>query len=431
MKFNDSTGLIRSLVWKVLSGSVAARVVHLIGEPFFMFQGRRQKGRDIDLSQVKHALIVRLDEIGDMVMTAPFLRELRRNLPEAWLTLVVKPSNCNLVELCPYVDEVLTYDRRSHGWLSQFRRHGRALQLAWRHLGPRRFDLAVLPRWNTDLDHGTFLVYYSGAPWRVGYSEKVSELKQRRNKGFDRLLTDVLDHNALQHEVQRNLDVLRFLGAKVQDAQLELWVGEDDEAFARRILHEARVQPRELVVGLSPSGGNSPLKEWPTGRFIELGRRLQEQFGSHLLVIGGPGEETLGREIEREIGSSVTNAVGKTTLRQMAALLKACHLYVGSDSGPMHVAAAVGTPVVALFGASCPHCFGPWGDGHKIIWSALPCSPCTKTEHLHRCSHCIHDRPYCMLDITVDQVQRAVNEIVHNRTVFELEHARKVWDAPH
>jgi ADP-heptose:LPS heptosyltransferase len=108
------------------------------------------------------------------------------------------------------------------------------------------------------------------------------------------------------------------------------------------------------------------------------------------------------------------NVVGKTTLRQTAALLKRCHLYVGNDTGAMHVAAAMDTPVVALFGSSCRHRFGPWGKGQAVLGPELACGPCIQAHHLDRCVHCIFDRPHCMLDITVEQVQRVVESIIQD-----------------
>ena len=355
---------------------------------------------------------VRLDEIGDVVMTTPFLRELRRNLPDAWITLVVKPQIYDLVELCPYVDEVLTYNWSTNGNATQhrqqLRRHGRALRLAWKSLWRRRFDLAIIPRWDVDYYHATFVAFFSGARWRVGYSENVIEHKKRLNRGLDRLLTHALEDNTLKHEVEHNLDVIRFLGGTVQEEGLELWVGAGDEAFSERVFREYGVSPGEFVVAFGPSGGCSPLKQWPTSSFIGLGRWLWKKYKSRILVVGGTGEEDLGRELERGIGSPAINLVGKTTLRQLVALIKRCRLYVGNDAGPMHVAAATGIPVVALFGSSCHHRFGPWGNGQMVLWLALPCSPCFQVHHLDRCRCCIFDHPHCILDITVEQVKEAV-----------------------
>ncbi|MBI3583570.1 MAG: glycosyltransferase family 9 protein [Nitrospinae bacterium] len=406
--------LIKSAVQYTLDLLVSPKMTVILGEPFFYLMGLHRKRGKIDMSQVKHALVVRLDGIGDIALTTPFLRQLRHNLTDAWITLIVKPDVYNLVELCPYVNEVLTYDFNTQGCLWQLRRHCRALRLAWRHLWKHRFDIAILPRWDVDHYHGTFIVYFSGASWRVGYSENVIERKKKLNSGYDYLFTHVIDDKTVKHEVEHNMDLIRFLGGDVQNDRLEVWLGEEDKAFADSMLRRCGVKAGELVIGFGASGGNSSLKQWPASNFIELGRRLMIKYNSRILIVGSSGEESLGSEIEQELGSSVINAVGNITLRQMAALLKRCRLYVGNDSGPMHVASAVGIPVVAIFGSSCHHRFGPWGDRQTILWQALPCSPCFQSQHLDRCNSCIFDHPRCIFDITIEQVQRAVEDIFHH-----------------
>jgi heptosyltransferase-2 len=187
-----------------------------------------------------------------------------------------------------------------------------------------------------------------------------------------------------------------------------LWIGGEDEIFAEEILIKYKTHYKNIVIGFGPSGGRSVLKQWPLDNFIELGRWLQETYKVTIVIIGGPGERLLGQEIESGLDLPVINLVGRTTLRQMGALFQHCHLFVGNDTGPTHIAAAVGVPVIALFGSSCPHRFGPWGDGHLVIWSRIPCSPCLQQGHPDRCGSCSFEQPYCMMDITVEQVKKAV-----------------------
>lgn len=364
------------------------------------------------IAAAKSILVIRLDEIGDVVLTSPFLRELRRNAPAAWITLLVKPGTRNLVEHCPYVNEVLTYDRSAPAELSpvqvQWHRHKKAMRFAIRRLWPRHFDLALLPRWDVDYYHATYLAWFSRARRRAGFSELVNQRKQTLNSGFDRLLTDVLDLADLHHEVERNLALLRFVGGQVADDHLEVWLSTEDEEFADRTLKEGGVDSNDILVGIGPAGGSSKLKQWPLDRFIELGRWLA-RFGARLVVVGGPGEEGLGNELVGRLGRRAINqASGMLTLRQMAALLKRCQVYVGNDTGPMHLAAAVGTPVVGLFGSSCHHRFSPWGANHSVLWSSLPCSPCFEQNHMAQCEQCIFDEVECMRAIGLEQVKSAV-----------------------
>lgn len=384
------------------------RVARLLGEPLFWLMARRKTEGGLDLSRVRRVLVVRLDEIGDAVMTTPFLRALRRNLPDAWITLVVKPAVYNLVELCPYVNEVLIYDWKTAESLRELRRHGRALRLARQHLWHRRFDLAILPRWDADGYHGSFVTYFSGAPWRVGFSENVIEHKRRLNRDFDGLFTHVLEDHTLKHEVERNLDVLRFLGGSVQDDRLELWLGPEDEVSAEQCLQSHHVRPGDLVIAFGPGAG-SPRRMWPLAHFLELGEWLSKEDRRRILVIGGKGEEPLGQALRRHLGETVINVVGQTTLRQAGALLKRCQLFVGNDAGPMHLAAAAGVPVVEI---SChpqdgdplhynsPRRFGPWGVPHRILQPETALEPCFKA--------CLAGQAHCIASVGVGQVKEVM-----------------------
>lgn len=349
-------------------------------------------------------LVVRLDEIGDMAMCSAFLRGLRRGLPEARVTLVVKPAVRDFVACCPYVDEVLAFDQ-SGGRLRRF------LALPWRAWWfgvrlrrERRFDLAILPRWDADYYYGPFVALWSGARRRVGYSERVTPYKAVVNRGFDRLLTDVLDDRSVRHDMEHNAEMLRFVGIAPDGDVLEAWTNDSDAAFAAETLRAAGIGPEEMLVGLGPSGGHSILKQWPVARFAEVGAALREQHGARVLVFGGPGEEALGAALAEALGPTALNLVGRTTLRQMAALMARCRVYVGNDSGPTHIAAAVGTPVVAVFGSSCRHRFRPGGRS-RLVWRELDCGPCRRTKHEeNRCHVCIYDAPRCLTDISAEEV---------------------------
>lgn len=393
------------------------RAAHLLGESLFCLIRMRDGMGMIDLAQVRRVLVVRLDEIGDVVMTTPFLRELRRLLPDAWITLVVKPSLYNLVELCPYVNEVLTYNWKGSRLCQPLQRHWRALRLAWRHLWPHRFELAILPRWDADGYHGTYLMYYSGAGWRVGYSENVLVRKKQDNRGFDRLLTHVLYDSNPKHELEHNLDVIRHLGGMVKEDRLELWVSQEDEAFVENLLKNHGPRETDLLVVLAPGAG-AVKRQWPVEWYRDVCLWLQRDYLARVAVIGDAREEILGRTLAHELGAGALNLVGRTTLRQAAALVQRASLYVGSDAGPMHIAAAVGTPVVELschpetgspYGSNSPSRFGPWCANRKIIQPRGPGIGCSE--------ECVADVPHCILGISVDRVKEAVSELLEARSI--------------
>jgi lipopolysaccharide heptosyltransferase II len=426
MQLQEAIGRLFS--WAIQPGLAVARhlvdfmtsphVTFLAGEPTFWLLGMRGRKRKNDLSQVKRVLVVRLDQIGDVVLTTPFLRELRRNLPNAWITLVVKPAVHNLVELCPYANEVLTYDWSVSGSLAPLQRHWRALRLAYCYLWSRHFDLAIVPRWDADYYHARFVAYFSGARWRVGHSANVNEHKQRLNRSFDRLLTHVLNDKTLRHEVEHNLDVIRFLGGTVQEQRLELWIGEVDEAFVERVLQSHGIYPEDLLVAFGP-GARAPQRMWPFPNFVEIGAWLKREYHARIVLVGGRGEEPLGREIQRQLGDTAINVMGYTTLRQAGALLKRCHLYIGNDTGPLHLAAAAGVPVVeischpvggSLLHSHSPSRFAPWGGPHRVFQPEKALAPCREM--------CAATQAHCIRGVTVEQVKEAIEARLSERESF-------------
>ena len=400
--------VVKAVARRSLSWISSPRIVIGLFEPYFRANGFRRRKEPPTLAETKSILVIRLDEIGDAVMTTPLLRELRHAAPQAWITLVVNPTNLNLFETCPHADEVLAYDWRSPGRFQHVRRQRRALALAKTHLWKRRFDLALLPRWDYDEYNATFLAYLSGAQRRVGYSDDVAAHKSARKSGFNLLLTRRLDDSALKHEVERDLALLTAIGVEIHEDRLEVWPLEEDRALARRILQQGGASGR-MLIGIGPSGGSSWLKQWPVERFVELCRRLHEQHGASFVIVGGPGDAHIAKALSAALGSAAIDAIGTTTLRQTAALLERCDLYIGNDSGPMHLAAACGVPVVALFGSSCPHRFRPWGAAHQTLWHELPCSPCQKRGHSDKCHVCIYEEPKCMQMISVEEVLAAAD----------------------
>lgn len=354
-------------------------------------------------------LVVRPDGIGDVIMTGPFLRELKRACPQARITLVVAPHALNLVERSPYVDRVLTLRLpAANKWWRPLWRRLAALSFTRRYLWSERYDLAIVPRWGVDRFEASALAYLSAAPWRIGYSERVSPDKQKYNRGYDAFFTDVVDDRSAKHEVQRNLGLLSALRVDPSNERLEVWLSDEDEDLANEILGSSAGQS---VVALGPGAG-SPKRMWPIERFVAVGRWLTER-GALLLVLGGRGEEALGGELRNRLGSRVIDVTGRTTIRQSAALLRRCSFYCGNDAGTMHLAAAVGVPAVEI---SChpeggddlhpnsPTRFHPWGVAHRVV---------RPNERVDGCSAgCRLPTPHCILNVPVDSVIASIESLM-------------------
>lgn len=392
--------------------SFVHRALRLAGGAWFRLKGRVDNSGRIDPAHVRRVLVVRLDEIGDVVLTTPFLRALRDNLPGAWITLLVRPAIKNLVELCPYVNEVLTYEPADSRYWRSIQASSRALRLASKHLWQHDYDLAIAPRWDVDSHYGSMVAFLSGARQRLGYSEKVTEEKSRLNAGLDRLLTHAIDGGELKHEVEKNLQFIVFMGGTVKQDRLELWCGEADELFADGILAKHRVNDSDPLIAIAPGAGHAK-RMWPLANFAEFGAWAEKHYGGTVLVVGNQEEERLGKELESRLAGNVINAAGRTSLRETGALLERCHLFVGNDAGPMHLAAAAGLPVIEI---SChplngstghtnsPARFGPWRAPHIILRPAKALDSCP--------DGCISDQAHCIREISVGQVKEAAASLL-------------------
>jgi ADP-heptose:LPS heptosyltransferase len=408
---------------KRLAARVLLRSVEAVTSPSatitFGHVIRRMKdvGRRSDIpshiEHVQHILVLRPDGIGDVIMTAPFLRELKHARPRARITLVVAPRSLDLVQLCPYVDEVLTVEIPPpvsvvETWWRPLKRRVAALSLAQRHLWAEKYDLALVPRWGVDRHEASVLAYLSGAPIRLGYSENVSAERKKTNRCYDALFTQVIDDRSVKHEVQRNLALLSELRINASEHRLEAWLSREDEDFANEVLTLRREEP---LVAIGPGAGH-PKRVWPIDRFVEVGRWLTNR-AARLVVIGGPSDKSLGIDLRRRLGSSVIDLTNGTTLRQSVAVLRHCLMFCGNDGGPMHLAAAAGIPVVEI---SChpplgdelhpnsPTRFGPWGVPHRVVRPKEAAEGCS--------TGCCVSAPHCILNVRVSTVITAIESLL-------------------
>lgn len=386
-----------------------------VGETLFKFKGLRSSNRMLThLRDARSILVGRMDDrIGDFVLMTPFLRELRRNAPQAWITLLVTPTVAELALPCPHVNEVVVLDGVTRGACRTLRRYWRTIHMAattlWRH----RFDLALLPRWGISGGYrSVFPLYWSGARWRVGFSERDANFQRRWLTGQDWLLTHVLRDSAVKHEVIRYLDLLRFLGGAVHNEQLELWLTEADDAEAAALLRAQGVGDDNALVAFG-IGGTDLKRRWRLDGFIAVGKWLHQRYGARIVLVGGVKEWDFAQAIADSLGRTVINAAGALRLRATAALLRRCRLYIGHDTGAMHLAAAVGVPVVEIschpktgspYSWNAPERFGPWGVAYRILQPERPLPPCT--------DECTAHKPHCIQQIAFEVVIDAAEALL-------------------
>lgn len=338
----------------------------------------------------KKILVLRYRFIGDTILTVPFLRNLRRTEPDAYIAWVVAPGSAEVVQGIPYVDELIFWDPVTIHADSRGTHKSVGDKLGFiRELRARRFDkVYVLKR-----SFGSALMgYLSGAGERIGFA----------TEGRSFLLTTTVPYRNDRHEVQNFLDVLRADGVPVADDHLEAWLTAEEMQFADHFFKTAGVAPEVPVIGIHPFAAN-PARAWHLDNFIELARRLQERYAARILFFGGPRDKEALTAIRAALTGPPLEAVGSTTLRQTMALLPRCRLLVCNDSGIMHLAASLKVPLVALFGPQSPVKFGPWGESCRVISQQFPCSPC-KQKFFTECKPSPRGKPACLETITVDAV---------------------------
>ncbi len=301
----------------------------------------------IDLARVRRVLVVKLSSFGDVVHVTPCLRAIRRSCPGAEILVAVDSTWAALLRDDPHIDGVIAADPRRRRFLASWID---AKRLLARQPGPP-FDLAIdfqgLPR-------SAAWIYASGARWRTG--------RGRLRPAWDLTVTPDLE----RHAVHVCAEVAERVGIPVADLEPRLFLSEAADQAIQGAL-AAVGAPRAGFVLVNPFG-TWRAKIWPDERWAALIRRMQAEVGLPAVVAGGPGEERdAQRLLARLAPSPPPSLVGKTSLAEALCLYRRAALVVSGDSGPAHAAAAVGTPVVALFGATWPERTGPWGGSHRVI----------------------------------------------------------------
>ena len=290
---------------------------------------------------MKRILVFSFSFIGDTVLSTAVIRPLRAHFPDAHITFLVGPRASDLLATEPNIDAVIVYDNRGKhaGW------SGRLRLIKTLRLG--KFDLAVNLR-------DSLMARCIGAEhWDM-----------------------VLQGASNRHAVTRYLEVLQRRGVDTTDAHPCLQLTKAEYTDARCFLTTAGITSEKLLIGIHP-GGNWKYKLWETKNYAQLANALCRKQKASILLFAGPSEQELQTRVA-EMMDTPPIFVETKNLRHLAALISACDIYIGNDTGPMHIAAAVGTPVVALFGSTNPIRSGPYGEKHTVLESGidLGCNPC-------------------------------------------------------
>lgn len=350
----------------------------------------------------KRILIVNVNWIGDVIFSTPFIRTIRNAFPDAYIACLIHPRCAQMLMGSPAIDEIIVYDEEGEhkSLVGKFK-----LIL---HLRKMRFDTAFLL-------HRSFtkalLVFLAGIRERVGYPTK--------NRSFLLSMAVSLPDENL-HKVEYFLGLARGYGIKKCETSYEFFVQDSDRAGIRRFLNDNGISEKDRLVVLCP-GGNWDPKRWPRENFASLADMLYERLGVKIVLSGAKKDSMLVKDISGAMRNKPVVSCGLTTLKGLGALLERADLVIANDSGPMHLAVAMKSRVIALFGPTSPELTGPYGVGsYSVIWKNKECeTPCYDVM-------CADNR--CMKLITVEEVFKESEKMLAQSTPHKTQGAQNVDD---
>jgi len=325
------------------------------------------------------------------VLTTPAIKAVRDTYPRAYIAMMVRPYTEPVVKDNPYLDEVIVYDKYGvHGSLMA------SIRFAYR-LKRKKFDIAIIFH-PTNRTH--IITSLAGIPRRVGYKGRLSFL-----------LTDIIEnkkHEGKRHEQYYNLELLAYLGIGIKDPGLYLQVSNEAQGYVDGILSNGGIGKHERVVAVHP-GASCPSKVWPLEKFAKLTDELIDIYGLKVVVVGGRDDRDMGylKTLEELMSRKALFLPGRLNITQLAALLKRAEVFISNDSGPVHVAVAVGTRVLAFFGRNQPGLsplrWGPTGPDDIVFHKDVGCSGICLA---HNCKKAFS----CLASITVEEVLRVIKD---------------------
>ncbi len=400
----------RLMPWGLFLARRPIRLLAWLVMPRF---GRRVGTRCRSIKEVGHVAVVHWDSLGDAVLLTPVLRELRRTLPHARIVLVCNANNQEVFVNCPYIDALQTQPVQVSsiglrkglpgGGASGSRRHAldaaKILAGEARRHGP--IDLVIGPDW---LDPVYGASFFDSALFRAGGGNRILRHRNGAN-------TDV---NVRQHHVLRNLNIARAVGVEVEDDRLEFWTTSDDVAEATELLAGLRTDQPIVALGV---GAGAPRRQWPADRFAHVADVLVERLAAQVVLVGAADASCAAEEVQAQSNKVALDLVGKTSLGVLGESLRRTDLIIGNDSGPMHVAAAVGTSGVVVsqhpvdgepWVVNSPSRYRPWGVSSVVL------QPPTGFESCREQLTCTAMVPHCILSVSEAEVVEAAMMLLAN-----------------
>lgn len=364
--------------------------------PFF------NKNKPINKTEIKKILVFEPGGIGDLLRVFPAISALHANFPNASISMLVRPhakEALALFEEKDFISDIIEYeyDRVHKSFFKKL--------LLVQSLRKSKYDLIYVPSKGQGMREQILMAFLTGAPHRMGFTKDETGL-------LNTIRIELRDDVPI---LKQHLDLLHMCNLSVTDTSIKIKIPERDMIFARDFLGNNHYP----TISIHPSAWwNADYRMWSLDRYIDLIRRLKSIFNARIIIIGGKGDIRTGKEIMNEIEGDVIDAVGDTTISQMAAIIKLSHLFIGNDSGPLHIASTVGTPFIGIFGPTSPAQVLTNITNGIFVSKKLPDSPCYLHQPSFSPSCGKPNNPPCLEMISVDDVVEAVKKILNVEVGF-------------
>ncbi|MBT3880898.1 MAG: glycosyltransferase family 9 protein [Candidatus Scalindua sp.] len=318
---------------------------------------------DLSGSSLKKILVIRLDRIGDMVVTTPIFRALKENLPDVHVTALTNPVNNNIVINNPFIDCILVYDRENK------HKSFNSRLTFFRSIRERKFDLVIDPYLDYELKT-SFITRFVGNGFRLGFEFAGRGLfyNIRYNPNVFPVSTEK------KHMIDYDLDLLTCIGVETEKRQPEIFLSSEEKAY--NLLKKAGVNPEDRVIGIHP-GGHYESQRWPINEFAAISDYLITHYGIKVILFAGREEKQLISEFKGHAAKAPV-ILEDLSLREFMSALSYCSLFLCNNSGPLHIATALNIPTVSTMGPTIPYHWWPRGKNHIVLREDVDCSPCKK-----------------------------------------------------
>jgi heptosyltransferase-2 len=340
----------------------------------------RLRKNEFDRKSTRSVLVISLKRVGDVILSLPAFRAIKESLPKSQVTVFADSYTKDILDRIPFIDAVVPYKKNS----SFLKKANQVRKLSY-----NSFDLAVDLTCDYTFE-GALWTWLSGAKFRVGYDT------WKRGFLFHRPVTTP---KGPIHAIDEILNVAQSIGLETKDRSLKISASKEATETVKKFLQDNAVKSGTLLIGIHP-GGYYPTQRWLTERFTEVADKLVKKHKARIVLIGGSKEEKIIHQIMMQMTSQPLVFLDQP-LGDLLALLQSCHLLVCNNSGPLHMATALGTLTVSTMGPTLPERWWPQGEEHIVIRKDLPCIPCNE-------GHCRLKTLECMKSITVEDMLDAV-----------------------